>query len=410
MRLTFCLRNLAAKNATPVYAYIHWTVDGRHYQWKLATGVKVEPKQWNQTRRRIKRGAIGEAIGNARLGDIEADMHRLFAEMEATSTTPTPDVVRKRYEALCGGAKILKAPEFFDTYEQFIANNTSFTDGTKKNHRASLNTLRAFATTYDLAVTFDRFDVVLWERFVRYLLTVRQITNESAWSVVKSIKAFLADSFDKRLHRNESFTRVTRRRLLPKSDSTDHVFLTPAELAKVEAKDFSRCERLARVRDLFVFLCYTGLRFHDAQRLEPCHRHGDTLKFTTGKNRKAVTTPLHPKAAAILDRYNGRLPRISNQRANIYLAEVLAAAKLSEPVQVVRYRGTERVERTEPKYEVVGMHGAKRTFVTLALLRGTSAEALAMVTGNTPATLRLYDVRTSAEAMEEVRGAWERFE
>lgn len=218
--------------------------------------------------------------------------------------------------------------------------------------------------------------------------------------------AFVAAAYDKGLHRNDAYRKVTKGRLLPRGDSSDQPYLTHEELECVRLHDFTGNDRLARVRDLFVFLAYTGLRFSDSQQIEPHHRHADTLKFTTGKNRKAVTVPLHPIAGAILKHYEGRLPRISNQRANDYLSEVLEAAEITSTVHIVRFRGTERLEQTKRKCDIVGMHGAKRTFVTLALLRGASAEALAKVTGNTAATLRVYDVRTVEDALKEVRGAW----
>ncbi|HVZ39819.1 MAG TPA: site-specific integrase [Candidatus Kapabacteria bacterium] len=405
--MTFCLRNAAAKQETAIAGYVHWTTAAGYHQWKLATGLRVHPEQWNQKRRRPKRGVIGESLINTRLGEIETRVQRIFVELEVAGLECTPAAVRERYQVAAGRKAPTKAPDFFDIYEQFIDNNATFSAGTRKIHHSALRALRAFAKTSNVSLTFDRLDVVMWERFIRHLITVRKITNVSAWAIAKSIKAFVAAAYDQGLHGNETHRRVTRGRLLPQTESSDQEYLTPEELARVEAHDMNGEARLLRVRDLFTFLAHTGLRYSDSQQIEPYHRDGDTLKFTTGKNRKTVAVPLDKVARQILDRYEGRLPRISNQKANTYLAEVLAAAKIEQPVQIVRFRGTERVERTERKCDVVGMHGAKRTYITLSLLRGVSLEALAKVTGNTPATLRVYDVRTSQDAIQEIRETWE---
>jgi hypothetical protein len=85
---------------------------------------------------------------------------------------------------------------------------------------------------------------------------------------------------------------------------------------------------------------------------------------------------------------------------------VLERAKVDALVHVVSYTGTTRKESTVPKFEAVGMHGAKRTFVSLLRQRGVSIEALMKATGNNRTTLERYILRTDAEALDEIREAW----
>jgi integrase len=118
-----------------------------------------------------------------------------------------------------------------------------------------------------------------------------------------------------------------------KHEKTHRTFLTQAELEKIEKKEI-HLERLARVRDIFLFSCYTGLAYVDVEKLTPDHivigidkkRWIYTFREKTG-NKSNI--PLLPHAAAILDRYaaesrrSGRLlPVITNIKTNAYLKEI----------------------------------------------------------------------------------------
>ena len=108
--------------------------------------------------------------------------------------------------------------------------------------------------------------------------------------------------------------------------------LSADELQKIEVKEFT-IERLALVRDLFLFSCYTGLAYIDAANL--------TLdNIVTGfdgrqwvvKNREKTNVmsriPLLQPAQKILEKYKDHpktgntgklLPMMSNQKVNSYL-------------------------------------------------------------------------------------------
>ena len=111
------------------------------------------------------------------------------------------------------------------------------------------------------------------------------------------------------------------------------VFLTPAELAKLENHVFAQ-PRLKQVRDLFVFCCYTGLAFNEMSRLEAKHivtgfDGNKWIRIIREKTQKEVSIPLLPKALEILEKASGKTQRgnrllsnISNQKFNSYLKEI----------------------------------------------------------------------------------------
>jgi hypothetical protein len=406
MKLTFSLREPKKEKPTPIYGWVHWTTDGQHRRFRIITGRSVLPRLWDQRRKRAKKGATGEAATNAMLAKIETNIQTTFSELAALGQPLAIEAVQARYAVLSGKVARKGARDLFADYRAYIDGATSFTEGTKRNHRKCLNHLRKFGDAYNITLSYDRFDVLLWERFVSWLLKVQQHTNPSVWNVCKSIKAFLVDSRSKGFHDNDSHTNVTRSRMLPRTDNPEQVYLTMEELRTVANLDFTEDVRLGRVRDLFIFLCHTGFRFGDSQLLNPEHRRGDVLKFTTGKNRKAITVPLVGDAREIWERYSGNLPRISNQKGNNYLAEVLERAGIDTPCPVVSYRGTERIEETLPKWKLCGWHSSKRTYITLSRQLGVSVEALRRSTGNSLATLETYRLGTDEDSEKELRKAW----
>ncbi len=163
----------------------------------------------------------------------------------------------------------------------------------------------------------------------------------------------------------------------------DLVALTKEEVNRLFKADLSKHTRLARVRDLFVFSCVTDLRFSDIGNLKLENFRHYTIDFITLKTRDRLSIPLVPYARAILSRYEGRLPEaISIQNMNDYLKELCQLVGIDEPVQRVHYIGSTRIELKAPKYEMVSTHTARRTFITLALERGTRPEIVMSITGH----------------------------
>jgi integrase len=112
-------------------------------------------------------------------------------------------------------------------------------------------------------------------------------------------------------------------------------YLTIAEINKIESHKFE-IERLAIIRDMFIFSCYTGLAFMEASNLNASNlavgNDGELwLKMIRQKTKKEFKIPLLPKAIEIIERYknhplakkrNRLLPIPSNQRFNAYIQEV----------------------------------------------------------------------------------------
>src|SRR5690606_225147 len=116
---------------------------------------------------------------------------------------------------------------------------------------------------------------------------------------------------------------------------TNREFLSEIELHNLEIKEFVT-DRLDRVRDLFVFSCYTGISYVDIMTLTSDNviLNIDGSYWIETKRQKTntvVKVALLPQALRIIEKYKDHpvttvseslLPVITNEKLNAYLKEV----------------------------------------------------------------------------------------
>ncbi|MCZ2846323.1 MAG: site-specific integrase [Candidatus Bathyarchaeota archaeon] len=152
-------------------------------------------------------------------------------------------------------------------------------------------------------------------------------------------------------------------------------FLSAEDLFKIENKNL-KLERLDRVRDLFIFSCYTGISYGDLVLLKPENLtigiNGKLWIVTRRmKNGNSVKVPLLNKAVTIIEKYKKDLscqvtgtllPKISNQKVNQYLKEIATICEVKKHVT---------------------FHLARHTFATtVALSNGMPIETVSKLLGH----------------------------
>ena len=169
-----------------------------------------------------------------------------------------------------------------------------------------------------------------------------------------------------------------------KKKKVEKDFLNEWELNSIEKKTFD-IERLAMVRDMFVFCCYTGLSYVDMMNLKPEHivKGIDAepwIKTFRQKTSIPVNTPLLGQAQEILNDYKDNLrakakgtvfPVISNQKVNSYLKEIADVCGIKKNLT---------------------FHIARHTFATtITLSNGVPIETVSKMLGHTKiATTQIY--------------------
>lgn len=168
------------------------------------------------------------------------------------------------------------------------------------------------------------------------------------------------------------------------------IFLTWDELNQLKEYVIpSEKQYLERVRDVFLFQCYTGLRHSDVYNLRRSDIRDSQIEITTIKTTDSLIIELNSYSRAILDKYNEyhfendkALPVISNQKMNDYIKELAELAGINEQIRETYYKGNQRIDEVMPKYSLFSSHIGRRTFVCNSLYMGIPVETVMKWTGH----------------------------
>ena len=107
---------------------------------------------------------------------------------------------------------------------------------------------------------------------------------------------------------------------------TEIVFLTDDELNRIKEYKWP-CDRLQRIADLSIFQANSGLSYVDLAELRPedMQQTANGQYYIQKKRHKTgqtFTAVILPDGMKIWEKYQGRLPVLTNQRYNAYLGEI----------------------------------------------------------------------------------------
>lgn len=376
---------------------------------RLGTGVLVKPDDWNDARKEVRRTEPLYAQFNSRLGDRIAEIEREIAlrlqnpSIAFDLTELQSDLSARQVVPML---TVSAEPEtLMQMYDRFIeAKRSSVAARTV----AKYETLQALLLEFGrkgAKVEFANITHDFGDAFTKFLLVKKKHTNNTVGKYISTFKTFLAWAEE----RGAKFSRDYVKFRVPEED-VEIVALTGEELQQLVDYDLVTNDRLNRVRDLFLFACYTGARFSDVQSCNLDDVRDDVWHLRMHKTRTETHITLNKHARRILAAYskNGKgLPKISSQKMNDYLKELGKLVGLDAPVRIVRYRGSTKIEERGPKWEFLSSHVARRTFVTLSLERGMRAEVLMTFTGHkSHKTMKRYIALTEIVRKEEMEKAW----
>ena len=168
------------------------------------------------------------------------------------------------------------------------------------------------------------------------------------------------------------------------------IYLNEEELKKLNEFAIPREKSyLEPVRDVFLFCCFSGLRHSDAYNLRRSDIKDDHIEVTTLKTSDSLIIELNDITKRILKKYEDvefpakkALPVIQNQPMNRDLKELCQLAEIDEPIRVTTFKGNVRKDEVLPKWQLVGTHTGRKTFIVMALSRGIAPNTVMKWTGH----------------------------
>lgn len=390
---------------------------------RFATDFKAWPETWDKKNQQVI--YLNKAKAKKLLPNVDYNLlpdEKEVTELNAKITALKKDVsdIEKYFELVGEEYTTTKVIERLKEKRNPLAKKSSnsnevyhFIDKYIESHKAtrkkgslsvysSLRThLQEFQSQAKRKITFDGLDYNFFKDFQNFLLSPHKVyvpskskkqpNKPGTWKTVSLNNTTVA----KQLSTLKTFIGYARKQGVKVNDkykdfpikkqNLEVIALTSDEFEKLYFMDLSNSKRLEQVRDVFCFSCVTGLRYSDLEQLRRIHIHDDEIRINVKKTEENLTVPLNDYAKAILAKYKDMqqpLPVLSNAKMNEYLKELCENAEIKEPVEIVRFRGSVREVNVYPKYKLISVHVGRKTFVTLSLERGMSAEEVMTITGH----------------------------
>ena len=373
--------------------------DGKRIEF--TTGYRIDVAKWDAAKQRVRNGCTNKlkqssAEINADLNHYESVIQTVFKEFELQEMMPSPEQVKEQFNARIAVSRPEpvvvseeEAPQktFWEIYDEFTrecGRKNDWTHSTFEKFAAFKNHLFKFKKG---KIGFETFSEKGLNDLVDFFRNKCDMLNSTIGKQMGYLKWFLRWASAKGYNTNMAYTTFK-----PKLKTTQGkvIFLTDDELAKLRAYQIPESKGyLEKVRDVFVFCCYTGLRYSDVFNLRKSDIREDHIEITTVKTADSLIIELNRHSRAILEKYKDVefkdhkvLPVISNQKMNDYIKELGKLAGIDAPVRITQYRGNDRIDTIYPKHELMCTHTGRKTFICKALSLGIPPNVVMKWTGH----------------------------
>lgn len=183
------------------------------------------------------------------------------------------------------------------------------------------------------------------------------------------------------------------------------IALTADEISRIAYFDIDRYyakrrsdfrETMHKVRDMFVLSCNLFQRYSDMVRIEPSCFERNIFRITQQKTGSLAVVNIDKYAIdakttyRLLEKYGHRAPYTSTiGNYNYYLHILMRDIGLDDEIRLEERQGGELVVENIPKWKMISSHTARRSAITVNVLRGHNIHAIKRCSGHSD--LRIFD-------------------
>lgn len=337
----------------------------RKRKW-VSCGVKVSASEWDEKRMRVK-GRMDMLEVNEKLAMMVERCEAVMAECLRSgvefSLEMVGDAIRgRKAEEIVKEKPVDKWKEcnFVDWVEDRVNERNDLSVGTLKTHRTLVEKLREFNAGGGRLETFadiSKVNIIAFDDWLKR----RNYKQTSVYGYHKRLKRYVNEAVRREMLEVNPYSLLKIER--GRSDGVKYI--EKEMVWKLRDMELD-VERLRKVRDLYVFQCYTGLAYADLAKFDfgQCvERDGRWwLRDRRVKSDEEYWVLLLPAAMEILRRWEMRLPVMSNQKYNDWLK--ILAEKAGIGINLTT-------------------HTARHTFGVMMVNEGVEIETLAKMMGHT---------------------------
>lgn len=387
----FFIRRTKLRKNQEAPVFLRITVNGERAD--ISIQRTVPPDQWNPVKGRARQTTqIGKGL-NEYLDQIRLRVYQCHQDLGYKNHTITAATLKDAYL----NGEVDEVHFLLELYKEHNLDLKTRIDkgvskNTSKRHETSLRHVEEFIQTIYKAknINISEVDHTFIKKYETFLRVNRNCNNNSTVKYIKNLGKIIREAMNRDWIAVNPF-----RHIKFYLEEVDKAFLNPDELNALINKKFS-ITRIAQVRDVFVFCCFTGLAYVDVKSLTS----KDLEKGIDGnlwirkqrhKSKQWAHIPLLPAAKDIINRYSFDskcvrrgvlLPVLSNQKMNAYLKEVADLCGITKNLTT---------------------HCARHTFATtVTLANHISMESVSKMLGHSSLTMtkkyaRILDATISEE-------------
>jgi integrase len=281
--------------------------------------MKLFPKQWSN----------GSVVGredwkelNDQLQNIKKKCSEIINQMIEDGNLDIDAVPRRLTDS------IMQRQTFIE-YAREVS-KTKFlklAEGTQKRYEVFFKFIEEWRGIVSFADVTER-NIMKMDEY----LAGRGLKESSRYNYHKALKSFVLRAVNDGLIKRNPYANLEIKR---GEEVGMNRHLTPEEFHRFESCKIDD-ECLSRVRDLFVFQTYTAMGYADLEEFDykKCTKCAGQVMYKGRRHKTGqdFTIVLLPAALAIIKKYKGRLPIISNVKYNLYLKAAVKYAKIDKQV------------------------------------------------------------------------------
>lgn len=305
----------------------------------FSSKLTIRPELWDQKANKAVGTTKEVKEINKILDDIRATIRNHYYELDRYDAVVTAEKVKNAFLGITARTESLLNlfKEFMD--ECNALKGISRSDATiQKYDRCYRRTIEFLKSKYNLSdIPLVEINHKFIVDFECYLRTVCGCNENTAAKFLQTFRMIIIRAKDNGYIKADPFAnyRIRIKRV-------DRGYLTDEELGIIAEKEF-KTPRLAQIRDIFLFSCYTGLAYIDIRDLKEenikiSFDGNEWIMTHRQKTKTPVNVPLLDVPKSLIKKYRGQVsggklfPVPSNQKTNQYLKEIADACGIDKNI------------------------------------------------------------------------------
>lgn len=255
--------------------YLEFLYNKRRLYYSFGQVVKKE--DWNYSKERVKKKLSTTIDGQFALNDIMDALSILcmksYKEL-LINGIPEPEMLRSKLETFFNkyynNSDTEDQRSLLGLFKRFMSGEIKNKGNDRKentlgNYEATYKHLILYQSREQIKLNYNSINLEFFYKYVDFLKSVIKIKHNTIAKDIAIIKSVMGEAVDlgytdnfQFRHKKFSFSEV----------ETDQIYLTEQELSQIYKAELPN-QSLDRVRDLFIFGAWVGLRYSDYSDIKP---------------------------------------------------------------------------------------------------------------------------------------------